>query len=90
MYEINLTIEKDGSKFWYQNGIYSRTDGYAIEKSDGTKAYYVRGTKLGRYPIVEEKESIEIIYGRRAKVIQRTIEPKLYNIPMPSQIIYLD
>lgn len=89
MYEFRLYIRKNGSKFWYMNGVPHREDGPAIEWPDGTKSYYVRGIKLKRQPIVEEKESIELIFGRKAKIIQRTIEPKSYNIPMPSVIIYL-
>lgn len=89
MYEFRLNIRKNGGKFWYMNGVSHREDGPAIEWPDGTKSYYARGIKLKRQPIVEEKESIELIFGRKAKIIQRTIEPKSYNIPMPSVIIYL-
>ena len=36
-----LTIEDDGSKGWYLNGLLNRTDGPALEFPNGTKYWYL-------------------------------------------------
>jgi hypothetical protein len=36
----------DGTKYWYLNGKRHRTDGPAIEYSTGTKYWYLNGMKL--------------------------------------------
>ena len=38
-----LTIDNDGSKYWYLNGKRHRTDGPAIEYSNGDKRWYLNG-----------------------------------------------
>lgn len=35
----------DGSKFWFLNGLYHRTDGPALEYADGSKAWYLNGLR---------------------------------------------
>ena len=38
-----IVIEEDNDKFWYQNGLFHRADGPAIEWSNGTKMWYQNG-----------------------------------------------
>jgi hypothetical protein len=41
-----LVEDADGTKFWYLNGKYHRTDGPAIEDADGTKKWYLNGNQV--------------------------------------------
>jgi hypothetical protein len=38
-------IKKDGSKFWYLNGILHREDGPAVEYINGNKYWYLNGQR---------------------------------------------
>ena len=53
----------DGTKFWYQNGLYHREDGPAIEHADGDKKWY-QNDKLHREdgPAVEYSDGIKYWY----------------------------
>jgi hypothetical protein len=41
--EPTLTINSNGTKFWFLNGNRHRVDGPAIEFIDGTKFWYIHG-----------------------------------------------
>jgi hypothetical protein len=43
MMRNGLRINANGSKIWYLNDQYHRTDGPAIEYADGTKSWYLNG-----------------------------------------------
>jgi hypothetical protein len=48
MSDLNCLTGKDGSKYWYLDGVlYHRTDGPAIEYANGDKSWWVTG-KLHR------------------------------------------
>jgi hypothetical protein len=40
MTTYTVTVDADGSKYWYQNGNLHRTDGPAVECADGNKRWY--------------------------------------------------
>ena len=42
---MNPKIDKSGNKYWYLNGKLHRTDGPAIEYSDGTKIWFLNGKR---------------------------------------------
>ena len=39
-------IDKNGSKYWFLNGKYHRTDGPACEWANGYKEWYLNGERL--------------------------------------------
>ena len=39
------TIDSNGTKSWYLNGKYHRTDGPAVEYANGYKAWYLNGNR---------------------------------------------
>jgi len=43
-----LHIDKYGNKRWYVNGKFHRTDGPAIEYSNGSKFWYLNGNELSQ------------------------------------------
>jgi len=58
-----MTVNPDGTKEWYQNGILHRIDGPAVEHFDGTKEWFVNG-KLHREdgPAIEHSDGSKAFY----------------------------
>ena len=58
-----LTIDNDGSKYWYLNDKRHRTDGPAIESKNGYKGWYING-KCHRTdgPAIEYKDGTKVWY----------------------------
>ena len=44
--QIEIKTDPAGTKYWYQNDQLHRTDGPAVEESDGTKEYWINGNQL--------------------------------------------
>lgn len=60
MTDNNPIIDKDGSKFWYQNGFRHRTDGPACEWANGHKSWYQNGLRHRT-----DGPAIELINGEK-------------------------
>jgi len=50
-----MSVQSDGTRIWYLNGLLHRHDGPAVEYADGTRAWFVNG-ELHRHdgPAIEE------------------------------------
>ena len=60
MNKDGLTIDEYGTKHWYLNGKYHRTDGPAIEYTDGTKCWYLNGVKLSEEVYLKTNRNIKL------------------------------
>jgi hypothetical protein len=58
-----LIIDEYGNKYWYLNGLLNRTDGPAIEYSNGTKYWYLNGVFLSEeeYLRTTRKNKLELL-----------------------------
>ena len=63
MIEYTVTVNEDGTKFWYLNGQRHREDGPAREFANGTKFWFLNG-QLHREdgPAVEWANGIKVWY----------------------------
>ena len=52
--QLNDQMEQnksDGTKYWCQNDQLHRTDGPAVEESNGSKEYWINGKQLSKFEI---------------------------------------
>jgi hypothetical protein len=43
--EPEMEVDEYGNKFWFLNGKFHREDGPAVERVNGTKAWYLHGVE---------------------------------------------
>lgn len=54
-------ICQDGTKEWYMGSYLHRTDGPAIEWSDGSKAYWYRGVKISEEEYFSKEFQVKMV-----------------------------
>ena len=59
------TIDKDGYKAWYRNGVLHREIGPAVIFEDGTEYWYFEGTRFRSNTLQEFQEMIRILKVKR-------------------------
>lgn len=73
------TIDVDGNKYWFVNGVPHREDGPATVMSNGTEFWYDRG-KLHRVdgPAVTYKDGFALLYIKSKKVMPKEYQHRLH------------
>ena len=57
--EPKLTIDSNGTKFWWLDGELHRNNGPAVEYRDGTKVWYLNGKQLYEKQLLSEQLKID-------------------------------
>ena len=74
MIKDGLNISQNGNKDWFLNGELHRTDGPAIEDSEGYKAWYLKGLRHRTDgPAIEDSEGAKTWYLNGKKLSSEEI-----------------